>query len=325
MKIKLLVCLTALLAVAATNEVVKQFEPLKAKLTVKVLDESGQPFPNVDVQIGFEDPTTRRNVYVKGKTDTDGLFSGEGVCDGIMAGGIQKDGYYWSGFPFKITGTEDNHWLPWNPTCVTVLRPIGKPIALYARKVRTDIPILGKPCGYDLEAADWVTPYGKGLKKDLVFTIQTKEVKGAGVFDAQGELTFADSFDGLQDANPVTMYSVFKWERLAPEIGYNSKLKLQNTWWENLGQKPIRSFKNMDKEWEGYFFRVRTVEQDGKIVSAHYGKIRGGIEIEPRETPTCTIAFTYYFNPTPNDRNLEWDTTKNVFGNLPFLETPRDP
>jgi len=35
--------------------------------------------------------------------------------------------------------------------------------------------------------------------------------------------------------------------------------------------------------------------------------------------------YVYYFNATPNDRNLEWDTKKNLFGNLPPLQTPREP
>ena len=323
MKRKLLICLTALLAVAATDVVVKQFEPLKAKLTVKVLDEAGRPFPNIDVQIGFEDPKTRRNIYVKGRTDTDGFFTAEGACDGSMAGGIQKDGYYWSGFPFKITGTEGNHWLPWNPTCVTVLRPIGKPVALYAKTVQLRIPTLDKPCGFDLEVGDWVAPYGKGMKSDFIFSLH-QEDHGMQDYDVIGELNFKNPLDGLVDAPvpEVGKNSKFKWEREAPETGYQPKFPLQNSWHKDKGI--TRSFKLKDGVWEGYFFRVRTVEQDGKIVSAHYGKIRGGIEVFPNN-PNPKIDFTYYFNPTPNDRNLEWDTKKNLFGGLTDMETPREP
>jgi hypothetical protein len=42
-------------------------------------------------------------------------------------------------------------------------------------------------------------------------------------------------------------------------------------------------------------------------------------------TGICTIIFTYYFDPTPNDRNLEWDTKKNLFSGLTSMETPREP
>jgi hypothetical protein len=87
----------------------------------------------------------------------------------------------------------------------------------------------------------------------------------------------------------------------------------------------MQNFKFGNNKWEGYFFRVRTVEQDGKIVSARYGKIRGGIEVDPRWSSTCSVTLTYYFNPTPNDRNLEWDMKKNLFGGLTDMETPREP
>jgi hypothetical protein len=54
-------------------------------------------------------------------------------------------------------------------------------------------------------------------------------------------------------------------------------------------------------------------------------KIRGGIEVDPRWSSTCTVTFTYYFSPTPNDRNLEWDMKKNLFGGLTDMQTPREP
>jgi hypothetical protein len=325
MKTKLIVCLAALLAIAATNVTMQHFELPLAKVTVSVVDENRQPIENADVSLGFGDSS------VKGVTDVNGLFTGEGRCNISGIGStITKDGYYWGFAPTPNFRERDeilNHWKPWGETCTTVLRPVGKPVALYAKKVQANIPILGEPCGYDLEVGDWVAPHGKGMNKDLIFTIRNKEVRDAGNFDAQGEMTFKQPLDGLQETSipDIGKNSVFRWKRQAPETGYEPKFLLQNTWWESLHQKPVRSFKFGGKEWEGYFFRVRTVEQDGKIVSAHYGKIRGGIEIEPRESKTCTIIFTYYFNPTPLDRNLEWDTKRNLFGGLTDMETPREP
>ncbi len=37
------------------------------------------------------------------------------------------------------------------------------------------------------------------------------------------------------------------------------------------------------------------------------------------------LFFTYYFNPTPNDQNLEWDTKRDLFGNLGWEKTPNLP
>ena len=79
-----------------------------------------------------------------------------------------------------------------------------------------------------------------------------------------------------------------------------------------------------DRE-QGYFFRVRTVEENGRIISANYGKITGDIGIEPRSNKTCLIFFTYYYNPTSLDQNLEWDPRRNLLQGLNREQTPTAP
>jgi hypothetical protein len=323
---KTIILLTLLAAAINVNAQVttQHFELPAAKVAVRVIDENQQPIENANVSLGFGD------MAVKGMTDVRGLFTGEGRCGVAGIGStITKDGYYLGSAPipkFSEIDTNNNQWKPWDETYTAILRPIGKPVALYAKKVQTDIPVLNQSCAYDLEAGDWVMPYGKGMKKDLIFFIH-KDIKNVQNFDAQGEVTFANPLDGLQETSisEIGKNSVFRWDRQAPENGYEPKFQLQNTWLSDSGQKPIRSFKFNDREWEGYFFRVRTVEQNDQIVSAYYGKIRGGIEIEPRESSTCKITFTYYFNPNPNDRNLEWKMKNDLFGGLTDTETPREP
>jgi hypothetical protein len=59
-----------------------------------------------------------------------------------------------------------------------------------------------------------------------------------------------------------------------------------------------------------HFFWVRTVkDHEGNIVSAHYGKIYGDF-----------MQFTYYLNPTPNDRNIEFDPKQNLLQGLQSFE-----
>jgi len=314
----MIILLAALLAVAATTNVVNRFETPMVKITVKVVGEDQQVIKDANVLFGFG------NSSVSGVTDIKGLFTGEGRCHGDYGLSITKDGFYLSGASTpQLTNIVDGKWLPWNPVALSILRPIGKRVALYAKTVKLRIPILDKPCGFDLEASDWVAPYGKGMKSDFIFTLHQVD-RGMQDYDVLGELTFKNPSDGLQDAPlpEVGKNSVFKWERQAPENGYQPKFQLQNSWHKEKGI--TRSFKYADGVWEGYFFRVRTVEQDGEIVSARYGKIRGGIEVFPND-PNPKIDFTYYFNPTPNDRNLEWDMKKNLFSGLKNLEAPRDP
>ena len=74
------------------------------------------------------------------------------------------------------------------------------------------------------------------------------------------------------------------------------------------------------KAGQKYFFRVRTKKDDqGKIVSALYGKIYGDINFD-FFSPKTIVAFTYYLNPELNSRNMEFDPKQNLFKNLPSLE-----
>ena len=74
-----------------------------------------------------------------------------------------------------------------------------------------------------------------------------------------------------------------------------------------------------------YFFRVRTVKQNDRIVSALYGKIKEGFQLAPSNSKTCKVKLAYYLNPTSLDRNMEWDPQRNLLKGLSYEETPRDP
>jgi len=54
--------------------------------------------------------------------------------------------------------------------------------------------------------------------------------------------------------------------------------------------------------------RTRVKADDaGKIIEAHYAKIVG-----PLRFTQATLGFTYYFNPTASERNLEFDPRRNL-------------
>lgn len=80
-----------------------------------------------------------------------------------------------------------------------------------------------------------------------------------------------------------------------------------------------------DVENQKFYFRVRTVEKDGKIISALYGKLAAGFEMRIPNQQEVKIVLKYYLNPTPLDRNMEFDVKQNLFNNLKFDEQPRKP
>jgi hypothetical protein len=60
----------------------------------------------------------------------------------------------------------------------------------------------------------------------------------------------------------------------------------------------------------GFFLRTRVrLDANGKIVSANYAKVVGDFYLVPQGS----LMFSYYFNPVPNDRNLEFDPKRNLF------------
>lgn len=103
---------------------------------------------------------------------------------------------------------------------------------------------------------------------------------------------------------------------MAPEVGY-SALSPKRVY-QPVG-KPQHSDIQQD---QNYFFRVRTMKDDkGNIVSALYGKIYGDFQFDERGR----VTFTYYLNPTPNDRNVEFNPKKNLFTDLSAREQVHEP
>jgi hypothetical protein len=321
MKTKVLICLVALLGVSA---VVNRLELPVAKVTVRVLDEEGKPVSAATVKLGFRERLTGQDIFVTGLTDSNGRFAGEGGCAASgMGNEIRKDGYYegWAEIPkFSKIDSLANRWQPWDETYVTVLRPVINPVAMFAKTGWFDIPVADQPCGYDLQLGDWVAPYGTGSISDFVFTLN-RHYANLQDFAVTVELRFTNPLDGIQVAElPASgRNSRFKWPREAPKSGYGPMLL------SNIGGTADGGIAETAKDNDVYFFRVRTVEKNGRIVSALYGKIKGGVSLAPMHSKTCKVQLTYYLNPTPLDRNVEWDPKRNLLSGLNWEENPRDP
>ena len=79
---------------------------------------------------------------------------------------------------------------------------------------------------------------------------------------------------------------------------------------------PRPKFRHFDKR-RNFAFGIKPHrDENGKITSAYYGKIYGninfkklfGVDVES----AATTSFLCRLNPTPNDRNLEWDMKNNL-------------
>ena len=306
-----------------------------AKLTIKVVDESGQPVAEAKAGIGFVKSKSKAwsgliGMAQNGKTDEQGLFTAEGETEQFISLHTVKEGYYDTFQKFVFNGGVSGilgfrKWQPWNPTVELVLKKKIKPIGLYAAKISgLEIPELGKFIGYDLIARDWVVPYGQGTHKDFLIKMEGEFIRQPLFVDRMLTITFPNSGDGIQSVYVSPRQgSLLRLPHHAPESGYQNNLVLK---YKRDGNQIKQKYKRDD---QNYFFRIRTeLDDKGNIKSALYGKMHGFISYwlgTMREPKNNGISFTYYLNPTPNDTNLEFDPEKNLFKDLDDLEKPIAP
>ena len=290
----------------------------KAKMSFYVIDDDGNAVESATVRAAFYFDPKKQGMIIS-QTDTNGLCSVEGVTHMDVSYQILKDGYYRTDghyvFGMVDPPVVDNRWQPWSPTNTVVLKKVKAPVPMYVNKVEVAIPVFNRPVGFDLEKGDWVFPYGKGNQTDMRFF-------ATGKFDSNLErnsfleITFPNQKDGIKSLGiPVRPEfndrSMFTSPYLAPESGYTTnwiyERKITRNGAERINPSPRE---NME-----FFFRVRTVlNGKGEIISAQYGKIYGDIICDFVDEDNLGVYFTYYLNPTPNDRNLEFDPDKNLFG-----------
>jgi hypothetical protein len=115
------------------------------------------------------------------------------------------------------------------------------------------------------------------------------------------EVRFPNDGDGIVKFEiPKHRYaSKFHSDYYAPVEGYINELRFYSYRIE--GHLHYTNY----ERWANYYFRIRTkFDHQGDVISANYGKIYG--ELNSHDN----IA---YLNPTPNDRNVEFDPLWNLF------------
>lgn len=277
----------------------------EAKMTVVVVDEQLRPIPAADVKIIFDRIVPGRGLDsfpIAGQTDDGGAYSAAGPTAGQRLGGTaEKPGYYATSFRSPLLQPKPGgNWYPWNPKIQVVLKKIGKPIPMYARRVDTDVPVVDTPVGFDLIKGDWVAPYGRGDSAHIVFTL-SRRYRDHLDYESALKVSFAFPGGGIQPWDDVAEHpSGLKLPRQAPEAGYAESYVLSN-------RRLPGSFVQRDvSDQRNYFIRV------GNSDAPLYGKIDGDIRFSPIRSKTCSLMFTYYLNPTAGDRNLEFDVDCNL-------------
>lgn len=291
--------LTALLAHWCNAQI--RTSPHQWTVTLKALDETGQPVAGADVWVAFSTaspegkPVDQR---ITGLTDTNGVFATDHTDRSVqLAFHAEKAGYYPVSIVHYLGFSPEKDDVNWNAAPILTLKRVLRPIPMYAKFITRDPPVTNKPVGYDLTTGDWVPPYGKGQMTDIVFLKEFSQ-HSRNDYDYKLTVSFPKQGDGLQEFSvPVEQRkSGLRSPHEAPESDYEPEITRVN-----ISHPPERVKWDYDEN-RNYFFRVRTVlDERGNVKSGLYGKIYGDF-----------MQFCYYLNPTPNDRNIEFDPKRNL-------------
>ena len=287
-----------------------------ATVTIRVIDDDQKPIEGAKVGAGFELPYWVNQPYRartnEGVTSSDGLVTLREKTSGRVTFGVTKDGYYQTMGRAIDFASQIQKGKRLEAEVAVILKKKVNPIAIYARKVRTEIPAGTAAVGFDLRTGDWVVPYGKGATSDIMFTLK-RQFSDRRNYEVSVTITFPGKDDGVRsiDAKDADSGSALRLPRTAPAEGYESKLVASIAASES---DPGHERAEANRS---YFFRVRTViDEGGKVKSALFGKIDGGFRLDAINSKTCFVLFTYYLNPTSNDRNMEFNPQKNLFTDL---------
>lgn len=274
----------------------------EAQERLRVVDSEGRPVAGARVWGGLQTGDELNDyIEIKGLTNTNGEFVICGKCTNRIRCEITKEGYYDSEFVAADYGyahdLKDGKWQPYGKQTKVVLKKIIDPVVAGVRYIEQKIPSFGTWMGYDLEKVDWVSPFGRGDKSDVMVRFSARE-SGPFDFGYRMELSFTHfPFAGVLRCKkePFTRFpyayhadtnALYQGE-IEFEVDRSGAKKV----WKQLGED------------EYLIFRTRTrIDSNGKLISAHYGRIDG--EWKFYELHTMQIGGVY-FNGMSNDTNLE--------------------
>jgi hypothetical protein len=246
----------------------------------RVVDENGSPVPEATVEIGIADnPRKTGSSYVK-TTDTNGSFSLDRVHGIAFSLKASKAGYY----TINASKGHRNILAPGNdetpqPTreqpVVLTLRKQENPIPLLTIKTRqVDVPRTGEPITVNLETGDT----GNG-ELQIASWIANAEQRP---FDWKYQLMIPGG--GLMERS-----GEFEFE--APLAGYQPTVEID---------MPTNAPRWSPRASKAYF---------AKLPNGRYARLL--INLYPSQRRNFVVIESY-INPSPGDRNLEFDPKKAV-------------
>lgn len=327
--------------------------------SVVVLDEqSCRPIPNTSVLATFTDipsfwggeSVTRE---IRKMTDKNGRCCFIGTSNNARSTykveGLQ--GYYAPQLRrFASTGMSSGilsrRYEPYGIVYTSIMQRVESPIPLFVKQVEWRdwrqglLGLQGSNAvlRLDMFKGDWLPPYGHGETADLEITsrmqITGKERRFSFATRAEADVPF---YDIVQTIGPTGEADCISELHPDPTLG----IKIRHGGDDGMGVRIVRRQGRRKRiglagNWECeyfddtddnrcYTFRIRSrYDGKGNLVEAYYGKVYGDFKFEGHlDRGIISVRFLYYLNPTPLDRNLEWDRKTNLCPNPGLANKPR--
>ena len=319
------------------------------RLYVQVMDGDGLPVKNAVITVGVPPKTAfwgsnsqrRKGSSYHAQTDANGEAVVSFNCVGAnFRWRVVADGYYPSNLFEEWFKDFDEVVVP--PAFTEVIlhehekrgsvilyrKKNPQPMYAYSRQKQVESPVANGKYGFDLQCFDWLPPWGNGKVADLYYVRERKDIERVNRLISQNNehrirVFRSDEPDAPQFGDVVG--------RIEFEKGCGAYVCKQ-TGNENfpathqadlnanyLPSLPIRICENNGKPWlmegpvvaqdEYMVIRSRVkYDEKGNIISANYSKIIG-----PGACAGCVNFMELFFNPRPNDTNLEFDPARNLY------------
>ena len=284
-----------------------------AKICYRVIDDEGDPVSDAVAHVWFSSYARHQDdADWLVTTDKNGMFIVEHRTNESLDCGFDKEGYYHSSdqilfrdrkdVPVKV---KDGKWQPYGETRTVVLKRIKNP---YAVKVFADeqchrkIPAFGQWLPFDMGQSDWLAPYGKGVYGDVLLRFEKAGTGRVGDFAYSMEACFTNNPHAGFYCKTMDISSDLKTDYHADtNADYCANYRFLI---DAISKGPV---KKTGLEQNSYLlFRTRTrVDENGKLIGAHYGKYCGSWRSDRKELHFGDGCF----NPVENDSSIEGDQT----------------
>ena len=313
---------------------------VNARVTAHVVDgDSGEPIPDFNLDITYG--KMRRGVGCRMEplvfrrvTDDNGICRAAGDTDtGQIGFRSRGKGYYGEMVQFEFTNyvASLKRLVPDHQDVTVRVWKVGRQIPLIVRQFGSEdsVDLFAKGndvLRLDCMLGDYLPPVGTGVVADVEFRRKVEEkMNGDLRLKYHGEMTttFLGDGNGLVEVVPNP------GSRLKIRSGIDADFEREHVSWikeDLLSTKYVYlqyATTNSLNRSRCYCFRIRTIKDDsGAVTNAYYGKIYGDIYFahaydETREENAQKIyiarpSLLYYINPTPMDKNLEFDCRHNL-------------